>query len=69
MAKVAKKKRITLLPEFISNIFLALNSGSRTILLVCESSEHLVTGLDEVATSMLKSKHEELMLELGEKPK
>mgnify|MGYP001178317132 FL=1 len=54
----------SILPESVRNIIASVNCASRVVLKTCEGTERAVTGVDEVATLMLKQQQQRLIAEM-----
>lgn len=60
-----EKQQARLMPEFITELYHAANSGARTIRKTVEGVERTVDGLDEITTLMLKQQRQRLLTELA----
>jgi hypothetical protein len=57
--------KASLLPQSIGNLVESLNVSTRIILKTAEGCERVVTGVDELATVMLKQQQQRLLTELA----
>ena len=63
--KVVNASSQSLLPESVRNLIESANCATRIILATCEGTERAVTGIDQVATTMLKQQQQRLLAELA----
>ena len=63
--KVVSVSSQSMFPESVCNIIESVNCASRIVLKTCEGVERTVTGIDELATIMLRQQQERLLLELS----
>ena len=57
-----------MMPEFIMNLFRALDSSTRIVLKTCEGCEKIVDGVDEIATIQLKRTKKEMLAKAQQLP-
>ena len=56
--------KASLLPQSVRNIIESANCATRIVLKTCEGTERAITGVDELATVMLKQQQQRLLAEL-----
>ena len=63
--KVVSALSQSLFPESVRNLIESANCATRIVLATCEGTERAVTGVDELATVMLRQQKQRLLTELA----
>ena len=63
--KVVNALSQSLFPESVRNLIASANCATRIVLATCEGTERAITGIDQVASTMLKQQQQRLLAELG----